>query len=216
MSSEMLTDAAARTLIAERCRRAYLHEIRGGLQALSGAFELLARLARSGDGEAAVVDRAATIAKRALANHETAMLDMVKEITAASESPERIELAALVGDVLRLLRNDFAGRQIRIHFEHREELCVEAGRNQLRFMLLGLIARRLDLAPAGSEMRLHLAHREANAVLTIECACTEAQGPEPDLVVDLVQHWLASIGGRLEPRGAGAPGALDVSLPLRP
>jgi signal transduction histidine kinase len=216
MSADPLTDAAARTLIAERCQRAYLHEIRGGLQALSGAFELLARLAKSGNGDAAVVDRATTIAKRALTHHEHAMLDLVKQITAAHDHEERIELGALVDDVLRFLRNDFAGRQIQARLERSEELFVEVVRNQLRFMLLGLIAGRLDACPSGGQLSIRLARRDGSAVLEIATACSGAQGtpPHPDVVLDLVRHWIEARGGQFE-RPASQEGPFELALPLR-
>ena len=38
-------DAAVQTLINERCRRAYMHDMRGGLQAIYSSLELLARSA---------------------------------------------------------------------------------------------------------------------------------------------------------------------------
>lgn len=46
-----LYEAAARATINERCAPAYLHDVRGSLQALLGALELLGRSARAGGGD---------------------------------------------------------------------------------------------------------------------------------------------------------------------
>jgi len=53
-----LYEAAARATINERCAPAYLHDVRGSLQALFGALELLGRSARAGGGDLARVEKA--------------------------------------------------------------------------------------------------------------------------------------------------------------
>ena len=42
---ERLQDMALRSAVAQRCRLAFLHDMRGGLQSISSAFELLNRAA---------------------------------------------------------------------------------------------------------------------------------------------------------------------------
>ncbi|HLW25347.1 MAG TPA: hypothetical protein VKT22_13390 [Steroidobacteraceae bacterium] len=207
--SDPTTEAAARTLIAQRCQRAYVHEIRGGLQALSGAFELLSRLAKNGDGDPAVADRAATLAKRALTNHENAMLDIVRQITAARDPAERVELRAMLDDVLHFLHNDFEARQIQTRVERGAPLFIEVPRNQLRFMLFGLLTDRLDRCAASSEVTISLAARDGGVVLDLQCASGET-GSNP--VLDLVERWVEAQGGRFE-RVGDRPGRLALVLP---
>ena len=91
-----------------RCRRAYLHDLRGGLQAISGAFELLARLARTGRSDPALVDRASAIARSALANHEGAIVEMLKQVVPAEEPTGTVDFGELIDETLQFLRNDIA------------------------------------------------------------------------------------------------------------
>jgi len=49
-------DAAVQTLINERCRRAYMHDMRGGLQAIYSSLELLARSAKHAAQNPALID----------------------------------------------------------------------------------------------------------------------------------------------------------------
>jgi len=212
---EPVNDAAARALIADRCQRAYVHDIRGGLQALSGALELLERLARGGDGDAGVVERASSLARRALANHETAMIDLVKQVTAADEPVEPIEIGGLLEDVLRFLRTDIAARQLTVRTERgrAQTARVDAARNQLRFLLLGLLTLWIDTSDPGSVLCAQLATRDGWAVLELDAASgRERSGLEADLVLGLVQHRADAHGGRLERPGGGV---LRLSLPLR-
>lgn len=210
--ADRFSDAAARALIAERCQRTYLHEIRGGLQALSGAVELLTRLARSGDGDGAVVDRAALIAKRALTNHESAMVDMVKQMAGASERAERVDLGLMVDDIVRFLRNDMAARQVEARLEKGPEVCLEIDRNALRFLLIGLFTERIDAAPGG-ELSVRVERRDGEAVL--ELRSRAGPGPDPaaaDRILELLRHWTAAHGGRLEQR---SDAVFALHLPVR-
>jgi len=219
--TESLADGAARAWVAARCQRAYLHEVRGGLQALSGAFELLARLARTRDGDAGVVDRATSIAKRALANHEAAMIELIKQITAAADEQESVDLTALIEDVLRFLRNDISARQLEIRFERdgSQRMCVDVPRHQLRLLLLGLISRQIDSIPPRSALSLRLAVRDGQATLELGSpggmrpAREAVSEEEADRVLDWAQHWSAARGGGLEPV-EGSSGMLRWHLPL--
>ncbi len=201
---DRMVDAAAHTLITERCRRAYLHDMRGGLQAIAGAFELLTRLAKSGENNPSVVERASAIARRALANHENAMLEMVKQITSENGSTEAIDLGALLDDIMRFLRNDIASKQIGVSVSSSRELTVHAQKHKLRLILLGQIAQCIDDCETGSELRITLDRSNSYAVLELSAT----QGPqaarkhpplEPrELVLDMARQWLCAHGGRME------------------
>ena len=71
VSFTQVLDAAAYALIGERCQQAYIHDIRGGLQAINSAVELLARSVKSPAQNGALLEKASAlghrIAKRSLA-----------------------------------------------------------------------------------------------------------------------------------------------------
>jgi signal transduction histidine kinase len=218
---DSLDDAAARAAIGARCRNALLHEIRGGLQAMSGALELLARLARSGGGEAAVIERATSIAKRSLANHETMMLDLVKQITAAEEDPEPADLAIIMEETLKVLRNDIAARRLEIRTERLLPAAeVIVPRNPLRFVLLGWLIDRIDSTPVGGFMSVRIAGAEQAAQIELTAIGQRSQDgrsgdPGPldahgAIIPAFVRRWVEAHGGRLE--GAG-PDAVRLTLP---
>src|ERR1700682_6826777 len=117
-------DAAVQTLINERCRRAYMHDMRGGLQAISSSLELLARSAKHAAQNPALIDGAASIAKRAMANYEQSMVTIVNQVTGPDDSPVILNLSSLVQQAQQFLRNDARGKDITLSVSGRDDLQV--------------------------------------------------------------------------------------------
>jgi signal transduction histidine kinase len=201
---DQILDAAVHSIVTERCQRSYMHDIRGGLQAISGAFELLARLAKSGVNDPGMVERASTIAKRAVANHETAVLEMVRQMTAEDDDVAPVGLGELLEDTIRFLRNDIASKQLQLSFSRSGEFVLQVQKRKLRLILLGLIALCIDDSPAGGELTVRLdrsggdARIEMNSAVAQRAADPSAKPPE--LVLDMARQWLGAHGGRLELR----------------
>src|ERR1700692_3596199 len=121
-------DAAVQTLINERCRRAYMHDMRGGLQAIYSSLELLARLAKLSAQNAALIDGAPSIAKRAMANYEQSRPTIVNQVTGPDDSPVVLNLSTLVKQAQQFLRNDALGREITLSVSGPDDLRVRSER----------------------------------------------------------------------------------------
>lgn len=197
-----MLDAAVHTIVTERCQRSYLHDIRGGLQAISGAFELLARLAKSGVNDPGLVERASTIAKRAVANHESAILEMVHQITSEDDAVASVELGELLEDTVRFLRNDIASKQLKLSLNRSGEFVLQVQKRKLRLILLGLIAQCIDDSPGGGNLSLRLDRSDGHARLEMNSAVThqtaDCSAKSRELVLDMARQWLGAHGGRLE------------------
>jgi signal transduction histidine kinase len=205
-------DAAVQTLINERCRHAYLHDMRGGLQAIYSSIELLARSAKNGAQNPALVDSAASLAKRAMANHDRSVGDIVNQVTGPDGAPEILNLSDLVRQSRHFLRNDALARNITVSFSGPEELLVMSERNKLRSMLLGLLAAGIDSLPPEADLCLELSCVDRYAVLELRSTLTyeairetqEIFCQEPvnlgfqELVLGSARRWIMSNGGRME------------------
>ena len=204
---DQILDAAVSTVVNGRCRRAHLHDLRGGLQAISGAFELLARLARNGRSDPALVDRASAIARSALANHEGAIAELLEQVVPVEEPAGTVDFGEMIDETLQFLRNDIACKQIRLRVDCCDELEVLAQKHELKLMLLGLFTLHLDACPAGAELIVRLERAQSLAVFTVSSIegpdssdAPRSQGPlcPGRVVLEWVSKWLSRHGGRME------------------
>jgi signal transduction histidine kinase len=189
-----------------------MHDMRGGLQALYSSIELLARSAKNGTQNPALVDSAASLAKRAMANHDQSVGDIVNQVTGPDGAPLILNLADLVRQSQHFLRNDASARNITVRFSGPEELLVLSERNKLRSMLLGLLAAGIDALPSGADLHLELSRVDPYAVLELRSTLTydairEAQemfcqAPVnlgfQELVLGSARRWIKLNGGRME------------------
>src|SRR3984893_5926773 len=223
-------DAAVQTLINERCHRAYVHDMRGGLQAIYSSLEVLARPPKNGTRNTVLIDNASSIAKRAMANHEQALVDIVNQVTGPDDVPTVVNLASLVKQAQQFLRNDALRKGIRLGLSGGEDVLVFSQRNKLRSLILGLLALGIDGLSAGAELHVELRRVEGYALLELRSDLTyndirEAEDllchdpvdlcPQ-ELVLGFARRWITANGGRVEihsPAGAHQSG-LRIYYPL--
>jgi hypothetical protein len=204
-------DAAVQTLINERCRRAYMHDMRGGLQAIYSSLELLTRSAKHAVQNPALIDGAASIAKRAMANYEQSMIAIVNQVTGPGDAPVVLNLSTLVQQAQQFLRNDALAKQIELGLSGRNDLLVLSEPNKLRSVILGLLALGIDASPIGAELHVEVSSAEAFAVLELrsqvtyetireaqDLPCCERVSLTPqELVLGFARRWLTANGGRM-------------------
>lgn len=222
-------DAALQTLVNDRCRRTYIHDMRGGLQAIYSALELLVRSAKQGAVNGTLIDNASALAKRALATHERVMLEIVNQLTLGEEKPVVVNVLNLIDEVQRFLRNDAAIRDIRIAVTGAKDVQVSAALNKLRTLLLALLAFSIDALPVGAELQIDVSRVREDACVALrgEMSCDEIPSAEAllrdqtsivqprDLILGGARHWLQKHGGRIElDSSATLRNALRIYYPL--
>jgi signal transduction histidine kinase len=226
---EDVLDAAVQTLINERCRRAYMHDMRGGLQAIYTSFEALARSAKHGAQNAALIDNASSIAKRAMAHHEQALVEIVNQVTGPEDAPAVVNLESLVKQAQQFLRNEALCKGITLGLSGEHDVLVFSKRNKLRSLILGLLALGIDELTAGAELQVELSRVDGYALLELRSELTynairEAEdllcrkpaglGPQ-ELVLGFARRWIVANGGRVEIHSpGGAQAALRIYYPL--
>ncbi|HWS68474.1 MAG TPA: hypothetical protein VN325_37370 [Steroidobacteraceae bacterium] len=151
-----LYEAAARATINERCAPAYLHDIRGSMQALFGALELLGRSARAGGGDLARVEKACDLVRRAINRHEKSIIDALQVLTSRQSMAAVVEVGALTRDVVHFLRNDATNKAIRITVASSQGLNVWADRARLQTLLAGLLTAAIDETRVGGELPISI------------------------------------------------------------
>jgi hypothetical protein len=224
-----IIDAALQTFNNQRCRHALLHDLRGGLQAVSSSLELLSRSAKSDSADRAISEKAASLARRALSSHEQTLREILDQLLSADEAAARVDVASLVEDLRRLLRSDCESRDVRLLIAAPAELHVHMPPQRLRRLLSSLLTLNLDASPPGTALQLSIsrAHGDASIELHGPPAFSAADATDPSLnvsggavpraqlVLAGARHWLPKAGGRLDIVSAqGAIAVLRILCPL--
>lgn len=229
LSSLDLVDAAAWSLVVERCRRSYLHDLRGGLQVFHSAVELLVRAANSPGANAAVADKASALARRAIESHEKMLAELFNQITPQKEAPTALNVGELVGDALRLFRGEFANKSLTFQLRSAQNVLVVAQAHKFRMIILGLAAALADGLAPGSLVEVTVSRDESNAVVEFKTDLPPSSILRPEqlwnapqgtlslyeLLLTVAQRWLSANRGFLElPARAQVPGALRICYPI--
>jgi signal transduction histidine kinase len=219
---------AARAAINERCASAFLHDVRGTMQALFSAFELLGRSARVSGANPARVEKAWDLVRRAISNHEKSTLDVLQMLTLQPAAATAVDLAELITEVTHFLRNEAASKYLTVTVSATPEVRVSVERAKLQTLIVGLMTAAIEETPAGAELRLSVGRQGGDAVLTFGSHaglgtlrdCAELlTGPltalrPRELTLLFARHFLAENGGRLDIDPAPFPaGSMTLHYP---
>jgi signal transduction histidine kinase len=226
-----LYEVAARATINERCAPAYLHDVRGSLQALFGALELLGRSARAGGGDLARVEKACDLARRAISRHEKSTIDALQALTSQQTMATAVEVGALTRDVVHFLRNDAGNKAIRLTVvANSEDVYVWADRAKLQMLLAGLLTAAIDETRVGGDLPIsidrvgddvavsigsHAGYGDIHATPDFSRRPTVRFQPR-ELTLLFAREFLAANGGRLTvDHGVQPQGLLTMYYPVR-
>jgi hypothetical protein len=226
ISSIDVLGAAAYALVSERCRQSYLHDIRGGLQTLNSAVELLSRAATNPADNAALAEKASLVARRAVLNHEKSLLDLVNQLTPQTEIATTVDVGHLMSDVLRFVGSDLASKSVSIRLQSTPDICVLAERQKFRLLILGLVCMLADDLAPGSVVDVTITQSDSDALMEFTSAMPCYSVPKSKDVLDfpstmsspcelllaLTQRWACVNGGGLEL----SRDALRIRYPLAP
>jgi signal transduction histidine kinase len=222
-----LYEAAARATINERCARAYLHDIRGSMQALFSALELLGRTAKYGNDNPVRVERACDLARRAISNHEKSTLGVLQLLTLQHAEAATVDPDALMREVVHFLRNEAATREVTVTVSSVTGLRISTELAKLQTLLVGLLTAAIDETSAGTELRVSIERRDNHAVISIGSDAGYRDMPEAEdlwryphkrlhqreLTLLFARQFMAAHGGRLEIHSDAPRGALHLYYP---
>ena len=229
LSSVELLEAAAYALVGERCRQSYLHDIRGGLQALHSAVELLIRAASAPGENLAVAEKASGLARRAVQKHENSLVDLVNHLTPQCEIATVLNVGEMVNDVMRFIRNDSACKSVTFRLESDADVFVLAQAHRFRMLVLGLSSALTDELAPGAVVDIAVTRAGSSASVEFRSVmpCSSVPSPENigpkdgartslfELLVALSGRWTARNGGRIELSAEPhLPSALRIYYPL--
>lgn len=220
-------EAAAYAVVGERCRQAYLHELRGELQGLHSSIELLARAAKTPGDHTVLADKARALAKKALVDHEKSLVDLLDLAIPREESVVAVDVGEIMRDTVRILRHDTASKSISMCLDAVSGTFILTMPHRCKMVLLGLSVIIIDEMPTGGAIDISVGR-----VGTLACVEWRPASPLPvvrsptepwdviaplsrfDLMLALAWRWVGSNGGRVDfPESAHDRGCLRVIHP---
>lgn len=232
---DRILEAAVHEHISARCRPAYFHDMRSGLQAIHSSIELMTRSAASAGDNAALARKACEFARRAVATHETTVTRLLDDLIAQQHVAEALDLAALAREAVQFLQSMAGARDVSLSLEAppgrvdgnvNGNLMIIARRWRLRMAILGLIWHATQTAAPGSQLRLTLELRDSEAWLRftgLSATAPPAEGWDAlrgdvdldELIIPVAGRVVADDGGRMSmvPDAAGDP-CMAIVYPL--
>ncbi len=209
LSAGDMLEAAAYALVGERWRDSYIHDLRGALQALHSAIELLARAAKNPGDNVALAEKASALARRTVAGYENSMIDLLDQVVPTVAAPARVNVGDLLGAILRFIRNEAAKNSITFALEPGSDIFVTTQVGKCRLLLLGLSAAMIDGLDTGAIVDVTVRLQDSHAVIELQSAMPLVELRDADtlwragastyeILLCLTHKWACANGGRIE------------------
>ncbi len=211
MNDLALLEDALRAYINRRCRRAYTHDLRNGLQGIFGGVDALTRAARATKPLAVPLDQLTNFVQQAIANHERGLERVIDSLAPEPQEPVTLSMRELLMEVARFLTNDAARNNVRVRQNFSDDLKVTAPPARLRLIALALLAESIDALTSGGE--IHIAGGTVDGRVRCEIIDTRTQPRPPSFVAEAVARIVADLSGRIENR-PGANGGHEARIEL--
>jgi signal transduction histidine kinase len=194
-SPSMLEDAL-RGYLSRRCKRAYAHDMRNGLQGIQAGLDALARAARPNKPSAVPLEQLTTFVQQAITNHERG-LDRVLE----SVAPEEFERAPVkvretLADLARFLTTDAARNRVRIKVDMGDDVVVDVVPARLRLIFIGLLTHSIDALPSGGDIAITA--EAVDSQVQIDFLDPRTEEDHDAFVTRAIDEIVPSASGRIE------------------
>ncbi len=215
MNDILLLEDALRAHLNRRCRRAYAHDLRNGLQGIFGGVDALARAARttlSGKPLNVPLEQLTTFVQQAIANHERGLERVLESIAPEQQAPSPVSCRELLIELARFLANDAARNSVRIRQDFNDDLKTTTVISRLRLIALGLLTDSIDGLAGGGEIRM--AGQTSEGRVHIEIIDTRTRPRTASFVTDTIERLVAELSGRIESKQNESGGCtVRVELP---
>ena len=153
VSPSMMEDAL-RGYLCRRCKRAYAHDMRNGLQGIQAGLDALARAARPNKPSPVPLEQLTQFVQQAITNHERG-LDRVLESVAPEEfEPAPVKVRELLTDLVRFLSTDAARNRVRLKVDMGDDVVTRVALARLQLIFIGLLTHGIDALPNGGDIAI--------------------------------------------------------------
>jgi hypothetical protein len=216
VNDSSLLEDALRAHLNRRCRRAYAHDMRNGLQGIFGGVDALTRAARfasSGKSLSVPLEQLTTFVQQAITHHERGLEQVLDNLAPDELPPTPLSCRELLIELARFVTNDAARNGVRIRQDFHDDLNLTTEVGRLRLICLALLTDSIDALASGGEIRL--SGRTTEGRVQVEIVDTRTQPRPVSFVSDALEHLVARICGRMESKQNEAGGfEVRIELPV--
>jgi signal transduction histidine kinase len=207
----MLEDAL-RAHLNRRCRRAYAHDLRNGLQGIFGGVDALTRAARTTKPLAVPLEQLTQFVQQAITNHERGLERVLDSLAPEQQEPTVVCLRELLTEQVRFMTNDTARNNVRVRQSYDDDMKVSVVFARLRLVALGLLTDSIDAMPSGGELRV--AGRTVEGHAQFEIIDTRKQAQPASFVNQAIDRLVLELSGHIEYKQNDSGGCeVRVQLP---
>lgn len=213
MNDTSLLEDALLAYLNRRCRRAYAHDLRNGLQGIFGGVDALTRAARATKPPSVPLDQLTSFVQQAIVNHEHGLEHVLESMAPDQHTPALVSLRQLVSELARFMANDAARNNVRVRLDFDDDLQVTAALARLRSIALGLLTESIDSMPGGGEIRI--SGRTMDGRVHLQITDFRPQPRPASLVNEAIQRLVTELSGCIESKqGAAGEHEMRVELPV--
>lgn len=196
MNDTSLLEDALRAHLNRRCRRAYVHDLRNGLQGIYGGVDALTRAARSPKPLAVPLEQLTQFVQQAISNHERGLERALDSLAPEQQEASIVSLRELLSEHVRFMTNDTARHNVRVRQDYTDDMKVSGVPGRLRLITLGLLTQSIDSMPSGGEIRL--AGRTVEGRVRVEVFDTRRQAMPGSLVMQAIERLITDLSGNIQ------------------
>ncbi|WP_129782126.1 sensor histidine kinase [Peristeroidobacter soli] len=214
MNDLSLLEDALRAYLNRRCRRAYAHDLRNGLQGIFGGVDALTRAARTtltGKPLHVPLEQLTTFVQQAITNHERGLERVMESLAPEAQPPSAVSGRELLIELARFLTNDAARNSIRIRHDFSDDLKTTTVVARLRLIALALLTDSIDALAGGGEIRIGGQTRDGRVQLDI--TDTRMQPPEVSFMTNTIERLAAELSGHIESKRGDGGHRVRIDLP---
>jgi hypothetical protein len=145
---------ALRAYICRRCKRAYAHDMRNGLQGIQAGLDALARAARPNKPTTVPLEQLSQFVQQAITNHERGLERVLESVAPEEFDPAPVKIRELLSDLARFLTTDAARNRVRIKVDMGDDIVAHTAPARLRLIFLGLLTHGIDALPNGGDIAI--------------------------------------------------------------
>lgn len=195
-ASPSMMEDALRAYLCRRCKRAYAHDMRNGLQGIQAGLDALARAARPNKPSAVPLEQLSQFVQQAITNHERGLERVLESVAPEEFERAPVKVRETLADLVRFLTTDAARNRVRIKVDMGDDIIVDVVPAKLRLIFIGLLTHGIDSLTSGGDIAVTA--EPVDSQVQIDFVDPRSDEDHDAFVTRAIDEVVASASGNIE------------------